>query len=221
MIVVSCPDRYSQLETMTDEEVIQHIRSGGSYAFDYLIEKYARLVKAKARTYFLIGSDRDDVIQEGYIGLYKAICDFDDTKVASFRSFAELCITRQIITSIKTATRMKHLPLNNYVSIYKPVHEEQSDRMLLDVIDDGTSIEPGISLINQENSKQIFMQIAQSLTRLEHTVFQFYIQGYSYEEIATELKRPEKSIDNALQRVKRKINNLLLDEKISNDLGVS
>lgn len=221
MVVVNCLDNIRQLSGRTDEEVIRIIRDGGSYAFDYLIEKYEPLVKSKARTYFLIGSDRDDVIQEGYIGLYKAICDYDETKVASFRSFAELCITRQIITSIKTATRMKHLPLNNYVSIYKPVHEEQSDRMLLDIIDDGTSIEPDQSLIKQESSQQIFMQIAQSLTRLEHAVFHFYLQGYSYEEMAAELKRPEKSIDNALQRVKRKINLLLSEEKITFDIEVS
>lgn len=213
MVVVGYRVDDQQLQRLSDEEVIQIIRAGRDEAFDYLINKYERLVKAKAQTYFLIGSDRDDVIQEGYIGLYKAILDYDESKVASFRSFAELCITRQIITSIKTATRMKHLPLNNYISIYKPIREEQSDRTLLDVIDNTTSVEPHQSFMKRESSQHILSQIEQSLTRLEQTVFSYYLQGYTYEEIAEELKRPEKSIDNALQRVKRKINGLLLEKK--------
>lgn len=221
MVVVGCESKEHLLEELTDEEVIQVIRTGKDDAFDYLINKYERLVKVKAQTYFLIGSDRDDVIQEGFIGLYKAILDYDETKVASFRSFAELCITRQIITSIKTATRMKHLPLNNYISIYKPIREDQSERTLLDVIDNTTSIEPHQSYIKRERAAHILSHIEQSLTRLEYKVFTYYLEGYSYEEIAHIIKRPEKSIDNALQRVKKKINALLVEEKITIDLGVS
>lgn len=221
MVVVGCESKEHLLEELTDEEVIQVIRTVKDDAFDYLINKYERLVKVKAQTYFLIGSDRDDVIQEGFIGLYKAILDYDETKVASFRSFAELCITRQIITSIKTATRMKHLPLNNYISIYKPIREDQSERTLLDVIDNTTSIEPHQSYIKRERTAHILSHIEQSLTRLEYKVFTYYLEGYSYEEIAHIIKRPEKSIDNALQRVKKKINALLVEEKITIDLGVS
>src|SRR5699024_47968 len=202
----------SSYDHLTDEEIIRKVRLGESFAYEYLINKYEHIVKAKARTYFLIGSDRDDVIQEGLIGLYKAICDYDETKMASFRSFAELCITRQIITSIKTATRKKHTPLNTYDSIYKAVQEDQSERTLLDVIDDTSIIEPQKFVLTKDNNRLLRNKIQQSLTRLELQVLTNYLKGYSYEEIARIVKRSEKSIDNALQRVKRKIQKQLREE---------
>lgn len=204
-----------QLETDTtfgqlvDEEVLTHVQQGNKTAVEYLINKYERIVRKKANTYFLIGSDRDDVVQEGLIGLYKAICDYDENKRSSFKSFAELCITRQIITSIKSATRLKHTPLNSYVSLYKPINEDESERMLLDTIVCGKSIDPQELLLNREKHKDLQMKLLKTLTKLEWDVLNLYTQGCSYEEIAKQLNRQEKSIDNALQRVKRKVEQLL------------
>ncbi|MBO5515426.1 MAG: RNA polymerase sporulation sigma factor SigH, partial [Schwartzia sp.] len=124
-----------EFDNLTDEELVAKIKApGGRAALDYLIHKYRNFVRAKARSYFLIGADREDIIQEGMIGLYKAIRDFRNDKLSSFRAFAELCVTRQIITAIKTATRQKHIPLNSYVSLNKPIYDEDSERTLLDVL---------------------------------------------------------------------------------------
>ena len=126
-------------EVMIDEDIVELAQDGDDIAQEFLINKYKNFVRAKARSYFLIGADREDIIQEGMIGLYKAIRDFRCDKLSSFRAFAELCITRQIITAIKTATRQKHIPLNSYISLNKPIYDEDSDRTLLDVIS-GTKI---------------------------------------------------------------------------------
>ena len=128
------PDEFEANESIVDEELVILAKQGDAGAQEYLINKYKNFVRAKARSYFLIGADREDIIQEGMIGLYKAIRDFREDKLSSFRAFAELCITRQIITAIKTATRQKHIPLNSYVSLNKPIYDEDSDRTLLDVI---------------------------------------------------------------------------------------
>jgi len=142
-------DVYTQFEMMLDEEIVEYARDGGSNALEYLITKYKNFVRAKARSYFLIGADREDIIQEGMIGLYKAIRDFRSDKLSSFRAFAELCITRQIITAIKTATRQKHIPLNSYVSLNKPIYDEDSDRTLLDVISGSKITDPEELIINR------------------------------------------------------------------------
>src|SRR5690554_4166322 len=135
MVSANAPKRYYDMyESLSDEEIVQLARDANDQALEHLINKYKNFVRAKARSYFLIGADREDIIQEGMIGLYKAIRDFRPDKLASFRAFAELCITRQIITAIKTATRQKHIPLNSYVSLNKPIYDEESDRTLLDVI---------------------------------------------------------------------------------------
>ncbi len=202
------------LDELSDEEIVLEIHGGNVQAFDILIKKYENIVRHKVRTYFLIGSDREDVVQEGYIGLYKAICDFDKGKQTAFRSFAEMCITRQIITSIKSATRLKHTPLNSYISLYKPVHDEYSERTLLDTINNHFSQDPLNTLLKQEERAYIQTQLLKTLTRLEHSVLDFYIQGYSYEEIASKLQRREKSIDNALQRIKRKVNQMIEKKEI-------
>ena len=133
-----------------DEDIVEAVREGNSEALEYLINKYKNFVRAKARSYFLIGADREDIVQEGMIGLYKAIRDFRGDKLASFKAFAELCITRQIITAIKTATRQKHIPLNSYVSLDKPIYDEDSDRTLLDVICGTRVTDPEELVINQE-----------------------------------------------------------------------
>lgn len=192
-------------EHLTDEELLTLIQIGNADALDYLITKYRLFVKAKARTYFLIGADKEDIIQEGMIGLYKAIRDFRGDKLASFKAFAELCITRQIITAIKTATRQKHMPLNSYISLDKPVYDEESDRTLLDMITNDVSESPEERIISQEEYAQLEAKMNEVLSELEKQVLTLYLDGQSYNEISEVLNRHVKSIDNALQRVKRKL----------------
>lgn len=196
-------------ESLIDEELLPQIHAGDVVAIEYILNKYEQIVHKKANGYFLMGSDRDDVVQEGRIGLFKAIADYDQSKKSSFRSFAELCITRQIITSIKSATRLKHAPLNSYVSIYKPVHEEEETRTLLEMIDDEASKDPLEQIVNKEKSLAIKNEIMKALTKLEWDVLAHYLHGYTYEEIASKLNRHEKSIDNALQRVRRKVGEIV------------
>ena len=192
-------------EHLADEELLALIQIGNSDALDFLITKYRLFVKAKARTYFLIGADKEDIIQEGMIGLYKAIRDFRGDKLASFKAFAELCITRQIITAIKTATRQKHMPLNSYISLDKPVYDEESDRTLLDMITNDVSESPEERIISQEEYAQLEAKMNEVLSELEKQVLRLYLDGQSYNEISEVLNRHVKSIDNALQRVKRKL----------------
>src|SRR5690625_2276592 len=168
--------------SLVDEEVVTHVQQGNTIAIEYLINKYERIVRKKANTYFLIGSDRDDVVQEGLIGLYKAICDYDQNKRSSFKSFAELCITRQIITSIKSATRLKHTPLNSYVSIYKPINEDDSERILLDTIISGESVDPQELLISREKHQVLQTKLMKTLTKLEWEAMKLYLRGWTYEE---------------------------------------
>lgn len=196
---------------MTDEEVVQLAQDGDVNAQEHIIHKYKNFVRAKAKSYFLIGADKEDIIQEGMIGLYKAIRDFKPDKLSSFRAFAELCITRQIITAIKTATRQKHIPLNSYVSLNKPIYDEESDRTLLDVLS-GTKIsDPEELIIGREELESMEVKIGEVLSDLEWEVLKSYLEGKSYQEIACDLDRHAKSIDNALQRVKRKLEKYLID----------
>ena len=196
-------------EEMTDEQVVKVAQGerGGTTdaALEYLLNKYKNFVRTKARSYFLIGADHEDIVQEGMIGLYKAIRDFREDKLASFRAFAELCVTRQIITAIKTATRQKHIPLNNYVSLNRPIYDEDSDRTLLDVITEEAPTNPEEMLIDREDLSVIEGRIGQMLSDLEKEVLIRYIEGKSYVEIAESMGRHVKSIDNALQRIKKKL----------------
>ncbi len=196
-------------EIMEDERILEDARNGDPTALEYLIKKYKNFVRAKARSYFLIGADKEDIIQEGMIGLYKAIRDYKEDKLTSFRAFAELCITRQIITAIKTATRQKHIPLNSYVSLNKPIYDEESDRTLLDVLSGAKITDPEELIISREELKSIENKIGEILSDLEWEVLMSYLQGKSYQEIAVDLDRHVKSIDNALQRVKRKLERYL------------
>ena len=191
--------------TMTDEQIVELAREGDNVAQEYLINKYKNFVRAKARSYFLIGADKEDIIQEGMIGLYKAIRDFRPDKLSSFRAFAELCITRQIITAIKTATRQKHIPLNSYVSLNKPIYDEDSDRTLLDVISGTRITDPEELVISRDEFDDIEEKMGEILSSLEWKVLMYYLEGKSYQEIAVDLDRHLKSIDNDLQMVKRKI----------------
>jgi RNA polymerase sporulation-specific sigma factor len=198
---------------MLDEEIIDETRTGNASALEYLINKYKGFVRAKARTYFLIGADREDIIQEGMIGLYKAIRDFREDKLSSFRAFAELCITRQIITAIKTATRQKHIPLNSYISLNKPIFDDESDRTLMDIISEDSINDPEEMVINREEFSGIEEKMGEILSGLECEVLSLYLEGKSYQEIACELDRHVKSIDNALQRVKRKLEKYIVEIK--------
>ena len=203
---VSLSEDYAHL---TDEEVVHLCQQGDSLAQEYVFNKYKNFVRSKARSYFLIGADHEDIVQEGMIGLYKAIRDYRPDKLSSFRAFAELCITRQIITAIKTATRQKHIPLNSYVSLNKPLYDEESDRTLLDVIIEGRASNPEELIIGQEDLSSIHAKIDEVLSSLEQEVLRSYLDGKSYQEIADNLGRHVKSIDNALQRVKRKLEKYL------------
>ena len=200
-------DPYARFANMPDEDIVELANAENSVlAQEYLLHKYRNFVRGKAKSYFLIGAEREDIIQEGMIGLYKAIRDFRREKQASFRSFAELCVTRQIITAIKTATRQKHIPLNSYVSLNKPIYEQDSYRTLLDVISSGAKVvNPEEMIIRREEFIEIKNKMNMILSDLEWEVFMNYLDGKSYQETARELHRHIKSIDNALQRVKRKV----------------
>lgn len=204
---------FSEFVNKTDEEVVDKAKTGDARAQEYLISKYENFVKAKSKSYFLIGADKEDIYQEGMIGLYKAIRDFKPDRLASFKAFAELCITRQIITAIKTATRQKHIPLNTYISLNKPIYEEESDRTLIDVLSELKITDPEELIIGKEQLKHIEGEMAKVLSDLEMEVLQSYLDGKSYQEIACDLDRQAKSIDNALQRVKRKLEKCLYNDK--------
>lgn len=198
-----------RLSALSDEEVALRAQESDEEAFEYLLSKYKNFVRSKARSYFLIGASHEDIVQEGMIGLYKAVRDFRTDKLASFRAFAELCVTRQIITAIKTATRQKHIPLNSYVSLNKPVFDEESDRTLLDLITEMKVTNPEDLVIGREEFTKMESKIGDMLSGLEREVLSSYLDGQSYQEIAMNLRRHVKSIDNALQRIKRKLEKLL------------
>ncbi len=193
----------------TDEEIVKLIHLGDKEAQDYLMNKYKNLVRLKARTYFIVGADKEDIIQEGMIGLYKATRDYKIDRKTTFYSFADLCITRQIITAIKAATRQKHIPLNSYVSLYKPIFEENNERTYIEMVHEQKQSNPEELFIGREERKYIEEHMAESLTDLERKILKLYLQGISYVQISDIIHKDQKSIDNALQRVKRKVNKIL------------
>ncbi len=189
-----------------DLRLVIAARSGDQGASAALVRKYRSLVRCKARSYFLAGGDRDDVIQEGLLGLFKAIRDYDPAHQASFRSFAELCVTRQMITAVKTATRQKHTPLNAYVSLSRPVSsEDQGERLFEDILAARDICDPAEIVISAWETEFIRRGFTESLSAFETDVLRAYMQGCTYQEIAGRLGRHPKAVDNALQRVKRKI----------------
>ena len=202
-------EEFLEFKDKQDEEIVAEAKNGNTRAQECLISKYENFVKSKAKSYFLIGADKEDIYQEGMIGLYKAIRDFNPEKLSSFKAFAEVCVTRQIITAIKTATRQKHIPLNTYVSLNKPIYEEESERTLLDVLAGMKISDPEELMISKEEMKYIESKIEEVLSSLELEVLNSYLDGKSYQEIACDLERHSKSIDNALQRVKRKLEKYL------------
>ncbi len=196
-----------QLRDASDESIVEFARAGDEVALEHLLIRYKNFTRVKARSYFLVGADKEDIVQEGMIGLYKAIRDFQAERQSSFRAFAELCITRQIITAIKSATRQKHIPLNSYVSLNRPVSHEDGDqdRVLVDVLSTHTAADPVELVISSEEVRSMQTSFAEILSDLEAHVLHLYLEGKSYQEIAAGLKRHVKSIDNALQRIKRKV----------------
>ena len=196
---------------LADEELVKLSHDGDELALEYLIERYKYFVRSKARSYFLVGADHEDIIQEGMIGLYKAVRDYKEE--SSFRSFAELCITRQMITAIKTATRQKHIPLNSYVSLNKPAFDDDSERTVEDALLQDCASDPEELIINQENVSDIENKLNEMLSPLEKKVMVLYLEGKSYVEIGELLGRHSKSVDNALQRVKRKLEIYLKNRK--------
>ena len=186
-----------------DDELVDLARKGEDKAIEELLHRYRHYARAKARSYFLAGADKEDIVQEGMIGLFKAIRDFQAEKNTAFRVFAELCITRQIITAIKTATRQKHIPLNSYVSLNKPTSNDD-DRPLEEALVH-KAIDPAELVISAEEISNIKASMGKVLSSLETEVLQLYMDGKSYQQIADMLGRHVKSIDNALQRIKRKL----------------
>jgi RNA polymerase sporulation-specific sigma factor len=192
---------------LEDLQLAMRARNGDSQALDALIRRYTGFVRLKASSYFLAGGDSDDLIQEGLIGLYKAVRDFRPDKETSFRSFAELCVTRQIITAIKTATRFKHAPLNQYVSFSQTPagQDSDSDCTLGDALPGPSVDDPSTCVISTEELQSLVFCLGSGLSKLEAEALRFYLEGSSYEQMAEELGCDTKTIDNALQRVKRKI----------------
>jgi RNA polymerase sporulation-specific sigma factor len=193
-----------------DECLVAAARDGDDRALATLLDKYRGFARSKARSYFLVGADREDIVQEGMIGLYKAIRDYNPDMQTSFRAFAELCITRQIITAIKTATRQKHGPLNNYVSFSRPVlSDDEGERCLGDMLPVVQVSDPADLVISAERIRALQEHFDTVLSDLEAEVLRLYVDGKSYQEIAEVLSRHVKSIDNALQRIKRKLDSHL------------
>jgi RNA polymerase sporulation-specific sigma factor len=192
---------------LEDLQLVLRARNGDGGALDVLIRRYTGFVRLKASSYFLAGGDSEDLVQEGLIGLYKAVRDFRADKETSFRSFAELCVTRQIITAIKTATRFKHAPLNTYVSFsHTPAGQESDSECTLGDALPGPSVnDPSVCVISTEELQSLVFTLGSGLSQLEADALKLYLEGSSYEEMAEDLACDTKTIDNALQRVKRKI----------------
>ena len=200
------------LADQPDETLVARFQAGDDRALKVILERYRRFARAKGRGYFLVGGDSDDVEQEALIGLYKAVRDFRFDREASFRAFAELCITRQIITAIKTATRQKHQPLNQYVSITATRPGDEGEQTVEDVLVHDSGTDPADDLVSSERLARLRRRMGEMLSELEVDVLRLYVQGKTYQEIGSELGRHVKSIDNALQRIKRKLDVHLAEE---------
>ena len=202
------------LADLEDEDLVARWQAGDSESLEVLLQRYRRFARSKARSYFLVGADADDVEQEGLIGLYKAARDYRDDRQSSFRAFAELCVTRQVISAIKAATRQKHQPLNRYVSISGVRgSDDPGEGAVEDLLDDHRATDPADEVISNEQIQAMRRSMADSLSGLEVDVLKLYVEGKSYQEIGSQLGRHVKSIDNALQRIKRKLDHHLQDDE--------
>lgn len=200
--------------SMTDEEVISLVKNGDKYAIDFIIDKYKGLVNMKVSKYFIIGAEKEDIIQEGMIGLFKAIQSYNSDKQNSFKTFANMCIERQLITAIKTSNRQKHMPLNGYVSLNTAAYEEDEDTSVLEVLDSHQTEDPLDTITKKEYYKRVETAIDENLSDFEKQVLTRFIKGESYVTIAEKLETPVKSIDNAIQRIRKKaIKNIVDNEE--------
>ncbi|QHQ61006.1 RNA polymerase sporulation sigma factor SigH [Anaerocolumna sedimenticola] len=202
-----------KMDALSDEDIIELIRSNDSDAMDYMLNRYKNLVRKKAKALYLIGGDKDDLIQEGMIGLYKAIRDYNPGKDNSFHNFADLCISRQIYSAIKASNRKKNLPLNTYVSLYTPAYNENTDfeekESLVDLMYENKISNPEELVIDKESTNMLEYELVRHLSQFEKDVLDLYLFDFSYLQIADKLKKEPKSIDNALQRIKLKLNKVL------------
>nr|MBP3681485.1 RNA polymerase sporulation sigma factor SigH [Clostridia bacterium] len=194
-------ENYNEL---SDEEVIKLIKSGDKNALDYIMNKYKEVVNIRVSKYFIIGAEKEDIVQEGLIGLYKAIKSFDTEKENSFKTFANLCIERQLITAIKTSNRQKHMPLNSYLSLNMSAYEDDEADTVIDVFDSSLIEDPLETLTKKEYYMDIENAIDKSLSNFEKKVLNRFAKGESYVQIADKLNAPVKSIDNAIQRIRKK-----------------
>lgn len=189
---------------MSDEDIVKQVRNGDKYALEFLLEKYKELVNMKVGKYYIIGAEKEDIIQEGMIGLYKAIKDYEGEKQSCFKSFANMCIERQLITAIKTSNRQKHMPLNSYLSLNTSAYDEDEDTELIEIFNNKTVEDPLEMITKKEYYKTVEDIIDKSLSSFEKKVLQRFVQGDSYIDIANKLDAPVKSIDNAIQRIRKK-----------------
>lgn len=197
-------------ETMTDEHLIEELREGDTNITDYIMDKYKSLVRKKARALFLLGGENDDLIQEGMIGLFKAVRNFDPEQGASFHSFAELCIVRQMYSAIEASKRKKHLPLNSYVSLYEETESEESGRPpLMDVLQSDIENDPEAIFFGKEYTNAFERELKKELSPLENKVLYLHLMGTNYRAIATIIGKSNKTVDNALQRIKTKAEKIL------------
>lgn len=194
---------------ISDEELIVRLRDGEERITDYIMDKYKNLVRSKAGSMYILGGDRDDLIQEGMIGLFKAIRDYDSGRDASFFTFAELCISRQMYSAVQAAGRMKHIPLNSYISLYQTGEHGGEEKNILDILVDN-GLNPEDLVIDKENVESLEKQIDKELSSFEKQVLELYMTGMSYSQIAKVLGKDDKSTDNALQRLKTKIRRMII-----------
>ena len=203
-----------KFDGMTDEQIVLEVQKGDKQALSYLMNKYKELVNIKVSKYFMVGAERDDIVQEGLIGLFKAIKMFKEDKNNSFKSFANMCIERQLITAIKSSTRQKHMPLNSYLSLNASAYdnEEENGIELINTLDNKMVEDPLETVMKKEYYEQIESSIEKSLSTFEKQVLDGYVKGYSYVTIAKQLDSPVKSVDNAIQRIRKKAIKNMLNE---------
>ena len=197
--------------SFSDEDLVSLAQHGNDRALDYLLGKYFVYVRSKSLSYYIAGADRDDIIQEGMIGLFKAVRDFSSERGVTFRTFADVCVTRQILTAVKNASRQKHAPLNFYVSLNKSVSDGDDDSTLADILGQAKGSNPEEILLEKEKADTLGLEMTRLLSDFELRVLSLYLQGKSYSDIGAEIEKSPKSVDNALQRIKKKF------EKIASD----
>ena len=202
----------AEYESKSDEEILQLIKNGNNEAIEYIMAKYKDLVNAKVAKYFIIGAEKEDIVQEGLIGLFKAIKNYDPEKQNSFKSFANLCVERQLITAIKTSNRQKHIPLNSSLSLNNTVYDENDETSFIDILDTNATEDPLDTITKKEYYKFIESKIDKELSDFEKKVLYIYAKGESYTSIAKKLEAPVKSIDNAIQRIRKKATKSITEE---------